>query len=184
MWRWIAPQLELLQTIGGLTVSGGEALLQADAVSQLLRYCRKEGFHTAIETSGTLPRNTFEQVSEWVDCWLFGLRPTSIYAPPHAEQIAENLSFVSSTGSRVIIRTPLMAGITDTPESLSKIATTMHENRLTELELLPFNRETPHFYRALGRNCTVGDEAHVTPEDLHRARDYFAHRGIEARILT
>jgi pyruvate formate lyase activating enzyme len=183
MWYLLYPQLDLLRSIGGLTVSGGEALLQSEALAGLLRLCKKESIHTAVETSGALPKKRIKDVVELTDCWLYGLRPTPTYAPPHVRQIAENLAYLSKTGSRVIIRTPVITGITDLPVSLERIAGIMQENGLHEIQLLPFNPETSHYYNALGRECRVGDEAIVSSERMEAVRTFFLEKDFLVEII-
>lgn len=183
LWHTLYPQLDLLRGIGGLTASGGEALLQWEALAVLLGLCKKEGIHTAVETSGVLPRKHLEDVAPVTDCWLYGLRPTPAYTPPLADRITANLAYLVETGSRIIIRTPVIAGITDSPASLEHIARTMQANGLQEIQLLPFNRETAHYYQALGRECTVGSEANVTPERMEQVRAYFQEKDFSATII-
>lgn len=183
LWKLLYPQLDLLRTIGGLTVSGGEALLQSEALAGLLRLCKEEGIHTAVETSGALPEKCIKDVALLTDCWLYGLRPTPFYTPPHAGQITANLAFLAKTKSRIIVRTPVIAGITDLPASLDRIAEIMQANGLREIELMPFNRETSHYYAALGRECMVGNEAAVTPERMEQVRAFFQTRDFLVTII-
>lgn len=182
LWDLLYPQLDLLRDIGGITVSGGEALLQSEALRELLRLCRQDGIHTAVETSGALPTERLAEVADLVDCWLFGLRPTPFYVPPAEGVIAENLAFLAAAGSRVIIRTPVIAGITDRPESLERIAAAMHANQLTEIQLLPFHSGTSHYYDAAGIPCVVGNEAIPSAERLDAVRAYFQQSELAATI--
>lgn len=184
LWEVLYPQLDLLRTIGGLTVSGGEALLQSEAVAGLLCLCKEEGIHTAVETSGALPEKNIKDIVGLTDCWLYGLRPTSFYTPPRAERILANLELLAETKSRIIIRTPVIAGITDLPESLECVAEIMRTNGLREIELMPFNKETSHYYTALDRECKVGNEAMVTPERMEEVRTFFHHKELLATIIT
>ena len=183
LWYLLYPQLDLLRSIGGLTVSGGEALLQSEALIELLYLCKEEGIHTAVETSGALPQKRIKDVVELTDCWLYGLRPTPLYKPPLAENIIENLAFLAKKGSHIIIRTPIIAGITDLPSSLEQIAEIMKEYELHEIQLLPFNRETSHYYHALGRECQVRDEANVSKEQLEKIRMFFAQKKLSAVVI-
>jgi len=182
LWELLYPQLDLLRDIGGITISGGEPLLQSQALQQLLRLCQEARIHTAVETSGALPLQHFADVIELVDCWLFGLRPTPFYIPQHSNLIEGNLAFLTNAGSYVIVRLPVIAGITDLPQSLEDIAATMHHHRLTEIELLPFHEGASHYYDALGTSCSVGDEAIPSAERLSTVRDYFKQRGLVATI--
>ncbi len=183
LWDLVYPQIDLLRTIGGITFSGGEALLQAEALKSLLLLCREEGIHTAIETSGALPRQNLAEVAGIVDCWLYGLRPTQYYVPPYADQIEKNLTFLTGFKTRIIIRTPVIAGITDLPESLERIASNMQANHLTEIQLLPFHQGTSHYFDAIGIPCPIGPEAIPSAERLETIRDFFQQKGFEARIM-
>jgi pyruvate formate lyase activating enzyme len=182
LWHLLYPQLELLRNIGGITVSGGEPLLQSRALQQLLRLCREAGIHTVVETSGALPTQHLADVVGLVDCWLFGLRPTPAYTPPRAGLIVDNIGFLAGAERRVIVRTPVVAGITDLLQSLDRVASTMRAHRLTEIELLPFHAGTPHYYHALGISCPLGSEAIPSAERLRAVREYFEQRGFTATV--
>ena len=183
LWDLLYPQLDLLRDIGGLTVSGGEPLLQSHALTPLLKSCRDAGIHTAVETCGALPRKRFREIVGLVDCWLFGYRPTPFYVPPGADFIDGNLAFISRTGSRVIVRTPVVAGITDLPESLTRIACTMQACGLTEIELLPFHRGTSHYYSAAGMSCALDGRAVPSADRLNAVRTHFQQYGLKARVI-
>lgn len=149
------PQLEIVRKIGGLTLSGGEALLQVEPVARLLTLARNAGFHTTMETSGLLPRHCYKAVARLVDCWLFGLR-SDVPGAGAGEGFGarrENLRFLASLPTRVIIRKPLLAGLTDTEEEITATIDLMTECGITEIDLLPLNRHTDHYYRALGMEC-------------------------------
>ena len=183
LWNLLYPQLDLLRAIGGLTVSGGEPLLQAQALRQLLHLCREAGIHTVVETSGALPAQCLADVIGLVDCWLFGLRPTPVYLPPQAGLVEDNLAFLTDAGSRVIVRTPVVAGITDLPQSLEVIAAIMRTRHLTEIELLPFHHGVSHYYDASGTSCPVGSEAIPSAERLDAVRECFEQNGFVVRII-
>jgi pyruvate-formate lyase-activating enzyme len=183
LWGVLYPQLDLLRDIGGITVIGGEPLLQSHALRQLLWLCKEAGIHTAIETSGAVPIQYLADVVGLTDCWLFGLRPTPFYVSPDADLIEDNLAFLTEAGSCVIIRTPVIVGITDLPESLERIAVTMHANQLTEIQLLPFHRGTIHYYDATGMLCPVDCETIPSAEQLGTVRDYFQLSGFLTTII-
>jgi pyruvate formate lyase activating enzyme len=151
----VVPQLELLRRSGGLTLSGGEALLQLQGAARLLELARSAGFHTAVETSGNLPRERYEAVAGLVDCWLFGVRadPSGAGAGERFGRRGDNLRFLASLPARVIVRKPLVAGLTDTIEEVEATAELMAECGVAEIDLLPLNRHTDHYYRALGLPC-------------------------------
>lgn len=183
LWEQLHPQLDLVRGIGGLTASGGEALLQSRALRSLLELAREHGIHTAVETSGTLPHRTYADVAGLVDCWLFGLRPTPAYAPSGAERVVENLRYLSGSGSQVIVRMPVVAGFTDGCESLERIAAAMQAAGVREIQLLPFHHGTPHYYGALGLPCPIGGTASPGAQRLGEIRDFLQRSGLVASIL-
>lgn len=183
LWDLLYPQLDILRAIGGLTVSGGEPLLQSQSLRELFLLCRNFKVPTAVETSGAVPIRCLEDVVELVDCWLFGLRPTPVYVPPQVNLIKDNLHFLTDRSSRIIIRMPVIAGITDLPISLQDISQTMQAHGLREIELLPFHEGVSHYYDASGTSCPVGREAIPSAERLEAVREYFTQRGFVTRIV-
>jgi pyruvate-formate lyase-activating enzyme len=183
LWELIHPQLDLLRDIGGITISGGEALLQSPALLRLLRLCQKDGIHTAIETSGGLPSRCFVSLADLVDCWLFGLRPTPLYRPPATDLIERNLKLLRDAGRDVIIRMPVVVGTTDLPNSLEQISKSMTANRVREIQLLPFHAETGHYYHAMGSSCSIGSDAIPSAERLRTVEEYFQRCGFIASIV-
>ena len=183
LWHLLYPQLDLVRKIGGLTISGGEALLQSQSIRNLLILCKKEGFHTAIETSGAIPMRHITDVVGFIDCWLWGLRPTPVYTPSNSNDITDNLAFLSSTGNHIIIRMPVIAGITDLPKSLNSIAEIMRSNSLREIQLLPYHAGTSHYYHALGREFPIKNDTNTSIKSLHTVRDYFQQENFAVSII-
>lgn len=175
----LKPQLEIVRKIGGLTLSGGEALLQLEAVTWLLELAHDEGLHTAVETSGLLPLRHYEAVAGLVDCWLFGLRSDIPGAGADDSFGARrvNLRFLASLAVRVIIRKPLLTGLTDTREEIDATIGLMEECGITEIDLLPLNPHTDHYYQALGMECPPVDNLIPTTDAVASLREYFVERG-------
>ncbi|OGU16053.1 MAG: hypothetical protein A2076_04685 [Geobacteraceae bacterium GWC2_53_11] len=180
LFALLLPQLELVRSIGGLTLSGGEALLQGAGAARLLELARSAGFHTAVETSGLLPRERYAAVGGLVDCWLFGLR-SDIPGAGARERFgarAENLRFLATLPARVIIRKPLVAGVTDTLEELEATIDLMTECGVLEIDLLPLNPHTGHYYRALGLECPPMAEFIPTSDAVAAVRVFFDEGGL------
>lgn len=155
----LRAELVLLGECGGLTVSGGEPLLQWREVKRLLELCKDGGFHTAVETSAAIPGEAMQQLDPVVDCWLFGLKQTD---PERCKEmtgidmsvVLANLeTAVSQSPDKVIIRTPLIPGYTDDAANLERIRKIMAAHGIKELDLLPFNPNTEHYYNAGGIPC-------------------------------
>lgn len=180
LFALLLPQLELVRSIGGLTLSGGEALLQGAGAARLLELARNAGFHTAVETSGLLPRERYAAVGGLVDCWLFGLR-SDIPGAGARERFgarAENLRFLATLPARVIVRKPLVAGVTDTVFETEATINIMAECGISEIDLLPLNPHTGHYYRALGLECPPTGQLIPTIEAVAAVRERFAECGV------
>lgn len=111
---------------GGITLSGGEPLMQYDFSLEILKKAKKAGIHTAIETSGYCYRELIE-ISRYVDLWLFDIKLFSEsehikYAGVSNEIILKNLYYLDSIGERIVLRCPIIPGVNLTNEHFDKIA--------------------------------------------------------------
>ena len=98
---------------GGITVSGGEPFLQHDFTVELLKRCKEEGLHTAVETNLSLPWDRMESALPYVDLWMCDLKG------PEYKDVISNLRLLAGSGAELVVRTPVVSGVND---SLDKIA--------------------------------------------------------------
>lgn len=139
---------------GGVTVSGGEPLMQAEFVNELLMLCKQEGYDTAIETNLSLPFETIEGLLPYLDRIFCDLKLLDNEAHIAAtgqgnERILQNISALSSCEIPVVVRTPLIPGITDSIENIQGIARWLKTNaKISYYELLNYNplAEAKHTY--------------------------------------
>jgi pyruvate formate lyase activating enzyme len=130
---------------GGLTVSGGEPLLQPEFTSALLAAARSEGFSTAIETSGAFAHQRLLEMLPALELVLFDLKETD--PARHRELVGAELAAVldclkaiNDAGAKIILRCPIIPGQNDRPghfEGLIGIAKSLR--RLEAIEILPFH---------------------------------------------
>ena len=140
---------------GGVTLSGGEPMLHADYSLDVLTICRKKGFHTALESTLFAVAEVVDRFIKVVDLFLADLK--LIDDSEHRnntgvgnERILENLQRVAISESRLIVRTPLIPGISDTEVNISGIADFVAGlGGDVALELLNFNPLAESKYRAL-----------------------------------
>lgn len=189
LFELLKPQLELLKKIGGLTISGGEPLLQFKALANLLTMCKKEGFHTAVETSASTARKNIESIIALVDQWLIGLRLTSvknnsIQTIGNWDIIYDNLEFLAAqNSSKITIRTPIIPGYTDKMECIQKVSEIMKITKISSIEILPYNILANNYYQALGILFPLEDIAPLNKPDLISIRNYFAAQGFKIKIV-
>jgi glycyl-radical enzyme activating protein len=115
------------QSGGGLTISGGEPLLQAEFTLELLQVAKVEGLHTCLDTCGWTSKRLYEQVLPSVDLFLFDIKATD--RETHRKLtgvsnalILSNLDFLIHQGAKIRLRCPLIPGVNDSPENLAGIA--------------------------------------------------------------
>ena len=141
---------------GGVTFSGGECMLQIDFLEQMLKRCKEEGIHTAVDTAGHIPPEYFERILPYTDLFLYDIKIADPekhkkYVGVDNELIILNLQRLVSLRKRVIVRTPIISGINDTEEEISAIK--KNANDAEKIELLPYHAMGEHKYEALGREA-------------------------------
>ena len=129
---------------GGVTLSGGEPLLQASAV-ELLKACKQKGFSTAVETCGFADPAVLQKALPFVDLFLWDLKDTNPdrhlrYTGVSNTRILENLAMISEKGATVRLRCILIGGINTEPTHYKKIAETASGiPNLDGVELIPYH---------------------------------------------
>ena len=111
---------------GGVTISGGEPLLQPDFTAELLSQCRAEGLHTAVETCAHVPWEDLERMIPLVNLWFTDIK--SVDSRKHAqgtgagnERILENISRLVKRDVKICVRMPLIPGYNDSPEDVAAL---------------------------------------------------------------
>jgi len=129
---------------GGVTFSGGEPLLQRDFLRALLRACREKEIHTTVDTSGFAPWTTFEQTRADVDLFLYDLKLMDNTAQKFTgvpnSLILQNLQSLSQRGHNIIVRVPVIPGLTDEDDNIRQIGAFVAALPQAHLvELLPYH---------------------------------------------
>ncbi|MDD5262811.1 MAG: glycyl-radical enzyme activating protein [Methylacidiphilales bacterium] len=169
---------------GGVTVSGGEPMAQAEFALSILRQCRSLGIHTALDTCGFMSRQLCERTLDVTDLYLFDYKATGdehhmkLTGVP-LRPILDILEFLVSREARVILRCPLVPGVNDQMEHLLAISC-MEWNypSLERIDILTWHSMGTSKYARLGRTPATGLPAHNVPETTKDCyRDFFAKQG-------
>jgi len=112
---------------GGMTLSGGEPLLQPGPAARLLALCREAGIHTAVETAGAVPWSSFEKVMEHVDLFYYDLKAGTAalhreLAGGSGDLVFDNAGRLVRSGRRVAFRMPVIPGLNDSRGSIEAAA--------------------------------------------------------------
>lgn len=131
---------------GGITISGGEPLLQPDFVFALCKLARENGVHTCIETSGAVPFEILERMIPVVDLFLYDIKETD--EKNHKRYIGisnllpiENLRKLDNAGAKARLRCPIIPGVNDRPEHFKQLNNLFGSlNHATSIQLMPYHR--------------------------------------------
>ena len=145
------------QSGGGVTLSGGEPLFQPEFTLELLKLCRQNGIHTAMETCGFASEKTIRDIAPYTDLFLFDWKETN--PEKHKEftgadnsVILRNLEILQSLNAHIILRCPIIPGCNDTDEHFRGIAEIADRFSMIEhVEIEPCHAIGEGKYLSLGK---------------------------------
>jgi pyruvate formate lyase activating enzyme len=175
---------------GGVTLTGGEPLLQCEFARELLRACKAEGIHTAIETSGHTDWDCLESVLSALDLVFYDIKHIDDEAHRTLtggsnESILSNLERLTSVFQKgeIIVRIPFVPGCNDADDIQDAIID--HVASLVPppaIEIMPYHRLGSAKYEGLGRAYSLSGVKPVRKESLVDRVERWRSRGIDVRI--
>lgn len=169
---------------GGVTLSGGEPLLQPEFALDLLSRCRREGFHTAIDTSGSVPLKVAMPVVDAADLLLLDIKSYDEelclrLTGKSGKQALALLAYCESILKPVWIRHVLVPGYTLDKEKLEDLADFLKPFQCVEkVELLPFHKMGEYKWESMRMPYALGATPVPTKAELAEARAIFENRGL------
>ncbi|RWT27292.1 [formate-C-acetyltransferase]-activating enzyme [Enterobacter cloacae] len=172
---------------GGVTLSGGEVLMQAPFATQLLKRLRRYGIHTAIETAGDAPLSRLLPLARQCDEVLFDLKMmdpeqarsvTAVNLP----RVLENLTQLVAEGINVIPRVPLIPGYTLTDANMASVLAFLLPSGVRQLHLLPFHSYGEPKYRLLGQQWSMREVSPPTADEVAAMRRMAEDKGFHVTI--
>lgn len=168
---------------GGLTLSGGECLCQADFVYELLCMAKEQGIHTAVDTSGYAPWETFERILEVCDLYLYDVKCST--ASLHREftgvdnaLIIENLKRLSALGKDICVRIPVIPDFNDNEGEMTAIADMLCGlGAVREITLMPYHTLGASKYKALGLEYAFDTSRRISDPQMAAFARIFKERG-------
>lgn len=174
---------------GGVTFSGGEPMLQVDYLCEMLRLCKEAGIHTAVDTAGCVPFESFEKIMPYTDLFLFDIKIWD--DEKHVEatgvsnvRILENLQKLTEAGADVFIRTPVIMewnGDLAQFEGISGFLAGL-KNGVKLIQLLPYHSYGVGKYDNIGLVNRIKDHTPPTDEFMQQALQIYLDKGLPARI--
>ena len=141
---------------GGVTLTGGEPLFQPDFSGEILKECKKNNIHTAIESCLFCELETIERISEFVDLFIIDMKVFDKskhlhYTGKSNDIIKDNFEFVAKSDKSIIVRIPLIPDITDTEENKNAIEKYVHGiDKKILIEYISYNPLAENNYKKLG----------------------------------
>ena len=161
---------------GGVTLSGGEPLLQHEFCGEVLRMCGKNGLHTAVDTSGVIPLASCRDAVDAADLILLDIKElldedAKNLTGTGSRNALELLAYREETQKPVWIRHVLIPGITMIDEKLMRLRDYLADFKCIEkIELLPFHQMGGYKWEALGRAYPLKDTPEPTQEEILHAK--------------
>jgi len=172
-------------TGGGLTVSGGEPLMQPAFVARLLRGAKAMGIHTALDTSGFLGAACTDAMLDDIDLVLLDVKSglPDTYQKVTGRDLQPTLDFgrrLAARGIQIWVRFVLVPGLTDDPANVEAVADYVAGlATVTRVEVLPFHQMGRDKWASLGMRYELENTSAPGPELVQRVRDQFRSRALE-----
>ena len=172
---------------GGITLSGGEPLVQYEFAAELLRACKAQGWDTAIETTGAGITEAVEKVIPYVDTVLLDIKHLDTekhkkFTGIGNEQILKNAARISQISSTVV-RVPVIPGFNYSEEEIRAITEFAKMLRgVRTIHLLPYHTFGENKYDLLGRDYALADIKPLKPEELEHLKTMVEREGFQCII--
>jgi pyruvate formate lyase activating enzyme len=174
---------------GGVSLSGGEPLLQPDFSANLLKACKALGIHTAVDTCGHASSEVLAKISKHADLFLYDLKMINDekhtrFTGVSNKLILENLKKLSRHGQKIIVRFPLVPGVNDDEKDILELGQFVSSlNNVKELSILPYHRAGVEKSRRLGRPADSFFINHTPPvETLREIEEKLKGFGLKIQI--
>lgn len=168
---------------GGVTISGGEGMSQPEFLKKLIAELKKNSIHVAIETTGYIKKETFEELARELDLLLFDVKHydrekhyngTKVYN----DLIVENLKWAIDNGIEVLPRIPVIPDFNDSLDDAEGLAKLLVEIGSKKVQLLPFHQFGEKKYELLNRDYKYKSKKALHPEELEDYQKIFVDKGL------
>ena len=185
---------------GGVTVSGGEPLMQYEFVAEFLKKIKEKGISTALDTCGFYNQNALEAVFPYVDVFLYDIKlmdselhkkytgvTNKIILGNFAWLISEKMS---NTQKQIWVRTPLISEVTATDENIHRIGSFLSEyaDRIDRWELCAFNNVCKDKYKKIGIDWKYKDSTLMTQDEARHcfeiAQSYLHEKTVLSGLIA
>lgn len=173
---------------GGVTLSGGEPLLQHEFANEILKQCQKLDIHTCVDTCGFASRKIIENVSSYTDLFLYDIKHIDDVMHKKITGVSnkiilENLKYLDKIGKDIWIRYPLIPGLnSDESELLRLIDFLSKLKHKYPLYILPYHKIGSQKYHRLGMKYNMDDITEPDDELINKVTNLFSDAGMKVNI--
>ena len=174
---------------GGVTFSGGEPLMQPAFLKALLVACKKEGLHTAVDTSGYAKLSVVQDIAPYTDLFLYDLKlmddqAHQFFTAVSNKLILDNLIYLLENRHPLRIRIPVIPEVNfnqeNTTECLQFLAA--HSGNIQGVDLLPYHNMANQKYLRFKKENSLSSLQSLPNSSLTKIREQFERAGFETKI--
>jgi pyruvate formate lyase activating enzyme len=169
---------------GGVTVSGGEPLLQPDFVLELFKLCKKEGIHTAVDTSGYVLNDRVKKVLEYTDLVLLDIKQINperykILTSVPLQPTLDFVRYLSEIDMPTWVRYVLVPGFSDAEEDLHSWAKYVSQfSMIQRVDVLPFHQMGMHKWEEVGKEYKLKEVPTPSRHEVRKVEEIFRSYGL------
>jgi pyruvate formate lyase activating enzyme len=174
---------------GGVTFSGGEPLWQSEFLEDLLLECKREGYHTAVDTTGHTSRESLRRIMDTTDIFLYDLKHMDDamhmkFTGVSNRLILENISFLAAEEKDLFIRIPVIPGINNDPGNMNRTLWFLQgfKEAVREVDLLPYHALAAHKYEKFRMEYKMAGVPEPEEEEMERLKREFEAAGFIVKI--
>lgn len=171
-----------IESGGGVTFSGGECMIFADFLLEILLFCKEMHIHTAVDTAGFVPFSEFEKILPYTDLFLYDIKTLSPSLHEELtgvsnELIWDNLFKLERAGAEILLRIPLIEGCNAEFDEVEGIAEKAGGLKIKGVNLLPYHDMGKYKYTKLSRPYAGETMATPSAEKLEHFKKIFEDKG-------
>jgi len=177
---------------GGVTLGGGEVTAQPEFATNLLMECKRMGIHTAIETSGYVKLDSLLMIAQFTDLVLYDIK--QIDSERHYEltgvrneRILDNLTELIRRGFNVKVRMPLIRGLNDSEDTLSRTLDFLQAfkgyKNFQGIDLLPYHKLGINKYKQLDMLYTISEDLGFKDDDLDKIEEHILGYDLQVKVI-
>lgn len=168
------------QSNGGITLSGGEPLMQGEFAYALASLSKQNGLHVCVETSGYCAKDTLLRIMPYVDLFLYDYKHYDTekhraYTGVGNDRILENLHLISDAGKQIVLRCPIIPSCNDTEAHYRAIADVANKlNGVKEIHIEPYHPFGLSKYRSIGQEAAYINEEVMGKNETEQVKQFIS----------